>query len=188
VLLNDDMEIISPDWLNALMDHIRNDEVGAVGARLLYPDNRIQHVGMVVGVNETSAHMYHSYDSETSGYNGYAKIVRNYSAVTGACMATRKSLYNRVGGFDERYATDYNDTDYCLKVREAGYRIVYTPFAELYHFESQTAVRTQQNPEERALFINRWRHVIDRDPYYNPNQARDRIDFCHDPRFWPARR
>ncbi len=186
VLLNDDMEIISSDWLRALVDHAQNPDVGAVGARLLYPDNRIQHVGMFIGVNDTTAHIYHGHDAATVGYNGFPMIVRNYSAVTGACMATRISVFNEVGGFDTSFAIDYNDTDFCLKVRAAGYRIVYSPFAELYHFESQTAVRTQQDPAERNLFLSRWKSLIDRDPYFNPNLDKYSITFAAKKAAWPV--
>lgn len=185
VLLNDDMEIRNSGWLNALVDQIVKEDVGAVGAHLCYPNGRIQHAGMVVGVNETSAHIYHGHDGDTVGYNGFTSIVRNYSAVTGACMATKRSLYERVGGFDRAFAIDYNDTDYCLKLRSLGYRVVYTPFARLYHFESQTAVRTEQNPQEKALFLSKWKEVIQRDPYYNPNLRRDSITFEPLEHCWP---
>lgn len=185
VLLNDDMEIRNGGWLNALVDQIVKEDVGAVGAHLSYPNDRIQHVGMIVGVNETTAHVYHGHSGDSVGYNGYSAIIRNYSAVTGACMATRRSLYERVGGFDRAFATDFNDIDFCLKLRQLGYRIVFTPFARLYHFEGQTAVRTEQDPHEKSLFLSRWREVIENDPYYNPNLRRDSITFEPLQRVWP---
>ena len=185
VLLNDDMEVRTGGWLNALVDQIVKEDVGAVGAHLCYPNDRIQHVGMVVGVNETSAHVYHGHPGNSVGYNGYSSIIRNYSAVTGACMATRRSLYEQVGGFDRGFATDFNDTDFCLKLRQLGYRIVFTPFARLYHFESQTAVRSHQNPDEKALFLSRWQSVIENDPYFNPNLRRDSITFEPFQHIWP---
>jgi GT2 family glycosyltransferase len=187
VLLNDDMEIRNGEWLGALIDQIVKEDVGAVGAHLCYPDDRIQHVGMVVGVNETSAHVYHGHPGDTVGYNGYSSIVRNYSAVTGACMATRRSLYERVGGFDRAFATDFNDTDFCLKLGQLGYRIVFTPFARLYHFEGQTAVRSEQNPKEKSLFISRWRDIIENDPYYNQNLRKDSITFEPFEHLWHER-
>jgi len=186
VLLNDDMEIRNGEWLGALVDQIVKEDVGAVGAHLTYPDDRIQHCGMVVGVNETSAHVYHGYPGETVGYNGYPAIIRNYSAVTGACMATRRTIYEQVGGFDTAFATDFNDTDFCLRLRRLGYRVVYTPFARLYHFESQTAVRSQQAPAERDLFVSRWQDVITNDPYHNPNLRKDSITFDPQPQLWPV--
>jgi len=185
VLLNDDMEIRNGEWLGALVDQIVKEDVGAVGAHLCYPNDRIQHVGMVVGVNETSAHIYHGHPGDLVGYNGYSSIVRNYSAVTGACMATRRSLYERVSGFDRTFATDFNDTDFCLRLGQLGYRIVFTPFARLYHFESQTAVRSEQNPQEKALFLSRWRDVIENDPYHNPNLRKDSITFEPFDHLWP---
>ncbi|MBC2661992.1 glycosyltransferase [Novosphingobium flavum] len=185
VLLNDDMEIRNSGWLGALVDQIVKEDVGAVGAHLCYPDGRIQHAGMVVGVNETCAHIYHGHGGDSVGYNGFTSIVRNYSAVTGACMATKRSLYEQVGGFDRAFGTDFNDIDYCLKLRSLGYRVVYTPFTRLYHFESQTAVRTEQNPQEKALFLSRWQDVIRRDPYYNPNLRRDSITFDPLEHCWP---
>ncbi|SON53692.1 Hyaluronan synthase [Hartmannibacter diazotrophicus] len=186
VLLNDDMEIRSSDWLWALVDLIQDEGVGAVGARLTYPTNHFQHVGMVLGVNETAAHIYHGHDESTVGYNGYPNIIRNYSAVTGACMATKLSLFKEVGGFDTAFATDFNDTDYCLKLRAKGYRVVYTPFAELYHFESQTAVRSSQSPKEKELFLSRWSEVIANDPYYNRNLRRNSITFEPLEDAWPV--
>ncbi len=113
-------------------------------------------------------------------------MIRNYSAVTGACMATRKSLFEEVGGFDVRLATDFNDTDYCLKLRERNYRVVYTPFCELFHFESQTAVRTSQNSEELQYFLSRWTSVVANDPHFNINLDRGSITFEPRPGVWPT--
>jgi GT2 family glycosyltransferase/glycosyltransferase involved in cell wall biosynthesis len=186
VLLNDDMEVRSAGWLRALMDYAQNGDVGAVGARLLYPSGNLQHVGMLIGVNETAAHAYHGHREDTVGYNGFPRIVRNYSAVTGACMASRRSLFEEVGGFDLRLAIDFNDTDYCLKLGEKGYRVVYTPFCELYHFESQTAVRTSQNPKEKAYFLERWQRIIDRDPYYSINLDASSVTFEAKASAWPV--
>jgi GT2 family glycosyltransferase/glycosyltransferase involved in cell wall biosynthesis len=177
VLLNDDMEVTSEGWLDALLEYSQSPEIGVVGGRLTYPDGRIQHVGIVLGVNGSSAHVYHGFSGEVIGYNGFTHLVRNYSAVTGACMATRKSVIEECGGFDEAFAIDFNDTDFCLKAMAAGYRNVYTPFCELIHFEGLSVTRHTQNPAEVELFAARWQRTIARDPYYNPNLARDRIDF-----------
>lgn len=178
VLLNDDMEVINDDWLTAMLEFAQDPEIGAVGCRLLHPDGSVQHVGTVLGVNGGAAHVYHSFPGDMVGYNGFTHIIRNYSAVTGACLATRKSLVMHLGGFDESYAVDFNDIDLCLKLVEAGFRIVYTPFAQLYHFESSSIVRHQQDPAERAMFNQRWERFISDDPYYNVNLARDRVDFA----------
>ncbi|MGM4984636.1 glycosyltransferase [Rhizobium sp. OK494] len=184
VLLNDDMEVIERDWLWHLVDYIDRADVGVVGAKLLYPDGRIQHAGVVLGVNETAAHIYHGHPGDLVGYNGYPMTIRNYSAVTGACMATKKSIIREVGAFDEKFEIDFNDTDFCLRVREAGYRVVYNPFCELYHFESQTAVRASQNPKEKDQFLGRWETIIARDPYYNSNLRNDSITFEAKPGVW----
>lgn len=178
VLLNDDMEVINDDWLTALLEFAQDPEIGAVGCRLLHPDGSIQHVGTVLGVNGGAAHVYHSFPGDMVGYNGFTHIIRNYSAVTGACLATRKSLITHLGGFDESYAVDFNDIDLCLKLVEAGFRIVYTPYARLYHFEGSSIIRHQQDPAERAMFNQRWERFIGDDPYYNVNLARDRLDFA----------
>ena len=177
VLLNDDMEVIGEDWLTALLEFAQDPEIGVVGGRLLHADGSIQHVGTVIGVNGGAAHPYHCFPRDFVGYNAFTHIIRNYAAVTGACMATRRSVLAQVGGFDEAYAIDYNDIDLCLRVLEVGYRIVYTPFAELYHFEGKSAQRTTQNPAEVAAFRARWGRFLDNDPYYNPNLARDALDF-----------
>jgi GT2 family glycosyltransferase/glycosyltransferase involved in cell wall biosynthesis len=178
VLLNDDMEVINPDWLGALIEYAQDPEIGAVGARLLHADGSIQHVGAVLGVNDSVAHIYHQAPREFVGYNGFTHIVRNYSAVTGACLATRKSVLTHAGGFDESFAVDFNDIDLCLKIRQAGYRIVYTPYSELYHFEGRSIVRTTQSEDERQRFCQRWSDVLARDPFYNVNLSRNRLDFA----------
>ncbi len=177
VFLNDDMEVIDGDWLSALLELSQLHEIGVVGAKLLTPDQRIQHAGVVLGVNGGAAHVYHGHPADTVGYGGFPNLIRNYSAVTGACMATRKAVIAQVGGFDERFAIDYNDTSFCLAVRKAGYRIVFTPYCQLYHFESITAKRKSQNPMEVELFSRLWQNVLANDPYYNPNLPRGRHDF-----------
>lgn len=176
VLLNDDMEVISGDWLSALLEFGCQHAIGAVGGRLLFPDRSIQHAGVVIGVNGSAAHLYHSAPAASIGYNGYTHLIRNYSAVTAACLATRRSVIRKVGGFDERLAVDFNDIDFCLRVRAAGYRIVYTPYCELFHFEGRSFERRSQNPEEVAMFTRRWSECIARDPYYSPNLTRVGLD------------
>lgn len=177
IILNDDVEIISPEWIEALLEPMHDVNVGIVGARLLHADNTIQHVGVVLGVHDGAAHVYHGFPGDYVGYNGYTHVIRNYSAVTGACMLTKRSLLEQTGGFDEALAVDYNDIDYCLRIGELGYRVVFTPFAELYHFENSTVERQRANPRETELFRHRWRHMLQSDPYYNPNLPKDRHDF-----------
>jgi GT2 family glycosyltransferase/glycosyltransferase involved in cell wall biosynthesis len=177
VLLNDDMEVINEDWLTSLLELSQDPEVGAVGARLLHADGTIQHVGCVIGVNNGTAHVYHSFPGDFIGYNGFTHLIRNYSAVTGACLATRKSVMSQVGGLDESFAIDFNDTDLCLKILESGYRIVYTPYSSLFHFEGASAKRVTQNADERRRFVARWARYMENDPYFNPNFSRSRFDF-----------
>jgi GT2 family glycosyltransferase/glycosyltransferase involved in cell wall biosynthesis len=178
ILLNDDMEVISPDWVDALVELAMRPSSGLVGARLLYPDDRIQHCGVVLGINEQVAHIYHQWPAAQIGYNGYTHIIRNYLAVTGACIAARMSIFDEVGGFDETLKVDYNDIDLCLRVHVAGYRNIYTPFATLYHFEGVTQTRSSANEEERRIFTERWAEFMKCDPYYNPNLSRKRLDFA----------
>ena len=177
VLLNDDLEVITPEWLTALLEFSQQPEIGVVGGRLLLPDQRVQHCGVVLGVNDACAHIYHNYPADLVGYNGFTHIIRNYSAVTGACLATRKELLESTGGFDERFPVDYNDIDYCLSMLSRGLRVVYTPYCELYHFEGQSAKRTAADPESTQLFRRKWARYVENDPYYNPNLTRSGVDF-----------
>lgn len=177
VIMNDDMEVINDEWLTALLEFSQNPEIGCCGGKLLHADGTIQHVGTVLGINGGSAHVYHGFSGDFVGYNGYTHVIRNYSAVTGACLATRRSVLNEVGGWDIRLATDYNDIDLCLRMHQQGYRIVYTPYSQLYHFEGKTLVRTMQNSAEVQLFMSRWRDTVSNDPYYNPNLSRTRHDY-----------
>jgi GT2 family glycosyltransferase len=121
--------------------------------------------------------VYHSFPGDFVGYNGFTHLIRNYSAVTGACLATRKSVLSQAGGLDESFAVDFNDTDLCLKIIENGYRVVYTPYAMLFHFEGASAKRATQNADERRRFVARWARYMENDPHFNPNFARDRFDF-----------
>jgi GT2 family glycosyltransferase/glycosyltransferase involved in cell wall biosynthesis len=188
VLLNDDMEVISEEWLSAMIEFTQQPRVGVVGARLLFADDRLQHVGVVLGVNRGAAHAFHSFPAGFVGYNAYTHVIRNYSAVTAACMATRIDVVEATGGFDERLAIDYNDIDFCLKAIQQGYDVVYTPYAELYHFEGTSIHRKSQNPQEVELFQQRWASFVERDPFYNPNLTQIRGDFAIDPRAsgWPS--
>jgi GT2 family glycosyltransferase len=177
LLFNDDIEVITPEWIEAMLEYSQQESIGAVGARLLYPDGRLQHIGVVMGVCGLAAHAFHSHPGGAPGYGFSALIVRNYSAVTAACMLTRRELYERLGGFDERFAFDFNDTDYCLRLRREGYRIVYTPYAELYHLESATFGTRTWNGPDLAAMRERWSDLCERDPYYNPHLTRDFPDY-----------
>ena len=176
LLLNDDVEVINADWLTAMLEYARQDEIGAVGAKLFYPDGRLQHIGVATGVCGIAAHLLHQHPGGSIGCGNAAAAVRNCSAVTGACLMTRRAVYNQVGGFDERMAVDFNDVDFCLRVRAAGYRIVFTPYARLYHHESASFGSRVQDPRDVAAMRAIWGPSLDDDPYYNPNLSRDFAD------------
>jgi GT2 family glycosyltransferase len=177
VLFNDDLEVIESDWLTAMLEHSQDRTVGAVGAKLLYPDGRLQHIGMLLGVCGIAAHAFHRQPAASPGYFGSAVVTRNCSAVTAACLMTRREVFDEAGGLDENLPVDFNDVDFCLRVRRAGYRIVFTPYARLYHHESASFGRRLQNPRELALMRERWGSALDHDPYYNPNLSRNFSDY-----------
>lgn len=169
IILNDDLEVISKDWIEALLEWSQQKEIGAVGARLLFHDDRIQHAGVVLGVNGSAAHVFHGAPVDPPSYYGYSHLIRNYSAVTGAVLATRMELVNKINGFDPSMRIDFNDIDFSLKIRKEGYRIVYTPYAELYHFEGSSESRTTQSDNDLNNFVSRWKEELRCDPFYNPN-------------------
>ena len=169
LFLNNDVEVIQPDWITAMLEHAQRPDVGAVGARLLYGDGRIQHAGVVVGINRVAANAFRSWPGETTGNLRLADLTRNCSAVTGACMMVPRRIFDEVGGFDEALRIVLNDVDLCLKIRERGYLVLYTPNAVLYHYEGSSRGRLHPPPDEK-VFGQRWSEVLDRgDPYYNPN-------------------
>ena len=177
LFLNSDVEVIDGEWLTIMAEHVQRPEVGAVGARLLYPDDTIQHGGVVVGVGGIAEHAFRGLPAEAPGVCRQLQVTRNYSAVTGACLLTRRDVFNEVGGFDEeRLPVTFNDVDLCLKMRRAGFLVVYTPFAKLYHHESATRRHTVE-PLETEVMRERWSAVLEEDPYYNRNLSRERADF-----------
>lgn len=179
VLLNNDISMIHPDWLDEMVAQAIRPNVGAVGAKLFYPDDTLQHAGVVLGVGDVpepvAGHLYAGAGSNHPGYQGHLRLARNVSAVTAACLAIRKAVWDSVGGMDEtNLAVAFNDVDLCLKVRAAGYDIVWTPFAELYHHESASR-GSDLAPEKVARFEaeirvmrDRWGPVLDADPFYGP--------------------
>jgi GT2 family glycosyltransferase len=177
LFLNNDVEVIESEWLSAMIEHVQRPEVGAVGARLLYPDNTVQHAGVVLGVGGIAQHAFRGFGAEEPGVCRQLQVTRNYSSVTGACLLTRRDVFDEMGGFDEeRLPVTFNDVDLCLKMRRAGYLVVYTPFAKLYHHESATRRRSIE-ARETDVMRERWPELLERDPYYNPNLSRERADF-----------
>nr|MBQ8253429.1 glycosyltransferase [Lachnospiraceae bacterium] len=186
LLLNNDTQVITPNWMEEMLMYALRDDVGVVGAKLYYEDRTIQHAGIVVGLgaHRTAGHTHYRIPEANVGYMGKLCYAQNVSAVTGACMMVKKSLYEELGGLDEEFAVALNDVDFCLKVREKGLLNIFTPFAELYHFESKSrgsdkndsrAIRYQQ---ESDRFKIKWEKVLAAgDPYYNPNFSLDHSDF-----------
>jgi GT2 family glycosyltransferase len=180
LLLNDDTEVISRGWLEAMLEHAQRPEVGAVGARLLYPDGRVQHAGVVTTASAwtrgVATHAYQFYAPDSPGHLGTLATTTNYSAVTAACMLVRREVYDEVGGLDENLRVSFDDVDLCLRMRERGYLVVYTPHAELYHHESVTLGRGVDHASE-VYMRERWEGVLDEDPYYNSHFSRGVGDF-----------
>jgi GT2 family glycosyltransferase len=174
LLLNDDTEVISPDWLQALLEFSQQPAVGAAGARLYYPDGHLQHVGAVVQ-SRSITHSFRGFPGDHPGYFHSAVAHRNCSAVTGACLMTRADVFAALGGFDEAFAIDFNDVDYCLRLLQGGWRVVYTPYAELFHHESVT--RAGSSLADWNLMQERWASRLRRDPYYSPHFAADNPDY-----------
>jgi GT2 family glycosyltransferase len=177
LLLNDDTEVIAPDWLEAMLEQAGRPEVGAVGAKLLYPDGRIQHGGVILGIGGVAAHAHKYYSASHPGYFSRLEVVQNFSAVTAACLMTRREVFDQVGGFNETdLAVAFNDVDLCLRIREAGYQIIYTPFAELYHHESVSRGLCLSG-DEVGYMQHTWGRLLVQDPFYNPNLTMRREDF-----------
>jgi O-antigen biosynthesis protein len=174
-LLNNDIEVITPDWLEELASHAMRPHVGAVGAMLYYPNDTIQHAGVLTGIHGVAAHPYCGMPRGYAGQMARAKLTQTMSAVTAACMMVRREVYLRVGGLDASLQVAFNDIDFCLRLRQLGYANVWTPFAELYHHESASRGH-EDTPEKRARFTkevefmkNRWGNQLDCDPAYSPN-------------------
>lgn len=177
VLLNNDTEVISPEWLSSMLELCQMDGVGIVGGKLYYPDRSIQHAGVVLGLSGGVAdHAHKHFPGHSYGYFGTLRCIRNYSAVTAACMMVRKEAYDAVGGFDEELQVAFNDIDFCLRVRDRGYRIVWTPYCELIHYESVSR-GFDLNWREVEFMQRRWGQALLTDPYYNPNLTLERGNF-----------
>ena len=184
LLLNNDTEIINPDCLEELLGYCMRKDVGAVGARLYYEDDTIQHAGVVIGFGGIAGHCFVQQKRGTTGYCHRIICAQDYSAVTAACMMVKKSAFDAVGGLSEELAVAFNDIDFCMKLRKAGYLIVYNPYAELYHYESKsrgledTPEKVARFNKEIATFEKKWPEILKNgDPYYNPNLTLKSQDF-----------
>ena len=176
LLLNNDVEVIDSSWLEELVSHTIRPEIGAVGCRLYYPDDYVQHDGIVVGIGGVAGYANPRLARSGIAEFGGSRIIRNFSAVTAAALAVRKAVFIEVGGLDEiNLAVAFNDVDFCLRIQEAGYRNIYTPYAELYHYESisrgpDVGSEKAARFEKEALHMkDKWDKLIDNDPCYNPN-------------------
>jgi GT2 family glycosyltransferase len=182
-LVNDDVEALTPGWLSEMVSLAMQPTVGAVGARLLYPDGSLQHGGIILGVRGVAGYSHKGISRHDHGYIGRVKVLQCVSAVTGACLVIKKSIFNRVNGLDENLAEFFNDLDFCLKVRDLGFRNVWTPFAELIHHESKTyraedaAAKANRRECEIHYIQRRWGDALLKDPAYNPNLTLDDEDF-----------
>ncbi|MAX79163.1 MAG: hypothetical protein CL843_03190 [Crocinitomicaceae bacterium] len=184
VLLNNDTEVISTDWLEGFVEQAQRDEIGVVGCKLLYPNNTIQHAGVIMGLGGAAGHVFVGEHRDGPGYFNYINLLNNYSALTAACFMIRTEVFDKVNGFDERYQVEYNDVDFCLRVLEAGYRNLYVPHVELYHHESisrghphLTKASLERHKRELGLLRTQWENYIENDPHYNPNLSLGAHDF-----------
>jgi GT2 family glycosyltransferase len=174
-LINNDIEVINPDWLDEMVRQASRPDIGCVGAKLFYPNGSIQHAGVVLGIGGVAGHAHKHFSNHHHGYFSRLSLVQNFSAVTAAALLVRKSVYLEVGGLEESLKIAFNDVDFCLKVRTSGYRNLWTPYAELYHHESvsrgyeDTPEKQQRFSSEVTFMKKKWGKELDADPYYSPN-------------------
>ena len=176
LFLNNDVEMISNESIHEMLSYIKRDDVGAVGAKLLYKDKTYQHAGVVIGIGGIADHIFKNISIYDKTYMGRSEMVCDYNAVTAACLMTKRSVFDKVGGFDENIAVAFNDIDLCLKIRKLGYLIVYNPYSSFYHYESKsrgyedTKEKVERFNREFAFFVHRWKDKLNEiDEYYNPN-------------------
>jgi GT2 family glycosyltransferase len=183
LLLNNDTEAKSEGFVAAMVEQAQRPSIGAVGALLLYPDDTIQHAGVVIGLGGVAGHSHKNFPLGSNGYNNMLKAINNYSAVTGACLMMRRNVFDEVGGFDEELTVSFNDVDLCLKVIRAGYRIVCLPHVQLYHFESRSrghdvgTLKIARSLSEQRKMRERWAGIIAHDPCYSANLTLDHEDY-----------
>jgi GT2 family glycosyltransferase len=184
IFLNNDIEIITPDWVQEMLMLCQRKNVGAVGAKLYYPDNTIQHAGVILGLGGVAGHSHKNFQRNDPGNFGKLLYCQNMSAVTAACMMIKTEVFDKIGQFDEQFAVAFNDVDLCMKVRKFGYFILWTPFADAYHFESKSRgldnlpQKQKRFQQEVLLFRRRYRlQLLAGDPYYNPNLTLAKEDY-----------
>ena len=184
LFLNNDIEVINSDWLGEMLSNCQREEVGAVGAKLYYPDNTVQHAGVIVGIGGVAGSVFVGLKRGYTGYMHRASIQQNLSAVTAACMMVKKSVFEEVGGFEEELKVAFNDIDFCLKIREKGHLIVYDPYVELYHYESKTrgaedtTEKIRRFQSEIEYMRSHWSSILKNgDPAYNPNLSLKKWDY-----------
>ncbi len=184
MFLNNDIEIISPDWIQEMLVYASQKEVGAVGAKLYFPDDTIQHAGVILGIRRLAGHGHRNMPRRADGYMNRLKVVQDYTIVTAACLLVSKDKFLSCHGFDEQLAVDYNDVDFCMKLRKLGYYNVFTPYAELYHYESKSRgdnfspEKKARNEKEFYYFNTKWyNEIVAGDPFYNPNLTLLEDDF-----------
>ena len=186
LLLNNDTQVISVNWIEELLMFAQRSDVGAVGAKLYYGDKTVQHAGVVLqmGAHRTAGHVHCRQGRDSIGYMGKLCYAQNVSAVTAACLLVSKAKYDEVGGLDENFRVALNDVDFCLKLREKGYLNIFTPYSELYHYESISRGSDLEGPNMARLdkeaedFKAKWKGILDKgDPYYNPNFSLDANDY-----------
>ena len=168
ILMNDDVVVREPGWLRGLLTFAMNEDVGGVGARLLYGDGRIQHAGMPGGLLGACVHAWIGQPAQDVTYNDWALVHREWSMVTGAVFATRRTVLELLNGFDESFSLEFNDVDLCLRMKILGYKIIYTPFAELLHYEKASRGDTLPRGDQVAMFLKRWSELLDNDPAFHP--------------------
>ena len=185
LLLNNDIEIISPDWIESMLEHSQREEIGCVGAKLYYPNDTIQHAGIIIGLGGYAGHSHKMYPRDNAGYFNRLNVIQDLSAVTAACLMIKKRLYQEVNGMDEiKFKVAYNDVDFCLRVAKEGYYNLFTPYAEMYHHESvsrgyeTTPEKIARFQREKDALYERHKDILENgDPYYNPNLCDDKEDF-----------
>ena len=175
LFFNNNIEVADDGWMEALVEHAQYPEIGAVGAKLLYPDGRIRHAGVILGMGGVAGYPFQGMPDRNGAYFGHADMIKNYSAVTAACMMMRREVFDAVGGFNEELAVSFGDIDFCMEIRRRGYRIVYTPYARLIHHGSVSRKDGGETPGgpryhgEITYMISKWGKALYEDPYLNPN-------------------